>query len=348
MSESVSLAVQISNTANDDDYNSAEIEVESVTVQMGINQDTATASVTLSGLPAYADKTHRIIVYAGWNGSTDLVYNGLISGRSGGLARRAFDLKCQCYMARLRHPWGNGEYAYTNQTDDDIVTNLIEKSGIDVSLHSIVGSGWTLATLEDLLLRDGTSDPLTGDGTADVPLSIIREIDKVALYWTATRGDGAIYRRAIAITTPYASYSDGDSGVRDIQWDDDVEGIVNKVLAKGKTIAPGVVVEDEFSDSNSLLPYPVDFNTETVSSNLIEDDASRTALQVATDYVTLYNHAPENITLTLDGDNAMQIGYTITVNSSFLGINKDYFITGVEHNISSNDFVTTVKAMALD
>src|SRR5262245_48333872 len=104
--DSVSLAVQISNTANDDDYNSAESAIESVTVQMGIEQDTATASVTMSSLPGYADKTHRIIVYAGWNGSTDLIYNGLISGRSGSLRNRSFDLKCQCYMARLRHPWG--------------------------------------------------------------------------------------------------------------------------------------------------------------------------------------------------------------------------------------------------
>ncbi len=318
--------------------------VESVTVQMGVDQDTATADVVVSSLPAI-DKQDRITVRAGWNGSNTLIFNGLVSGRGGHLAARNFNIKCQCYMARLRHPWGNGEFTYTSQLASAIVVNLIEKSGIDPSLHSVDVSTWLVATIEDLLLRDGTAD-ITGSGVADVPLSIIREMDRVELCWTATRGNGAIYRKLIALDTPYATYTVG-SPVRDIEWNDDVEGIINKALVKGLQFS-GLGVEDEFSATNSYLPSPVEYNAITVQSNLIEDDASLTALDVATNYVTLYNHPPEFVTLTLDGDPDLQIGYTVTVNNSFLGINKDYFVKSIEHRITSNDFVTTAQCMALN
>lgn len=318
--------------------------VEAVSIQMGVEQDTATAEIVVSSLPAI-DKQDRIVVNGGWNGSTSLVFNGLVSGRSGRLSSRNFSIKCQCYMARLRHPWGNGEYTYTSQLASAIVVNLIEKSGIDPSLHSVDVSGWTVATIEDLLLRDGTPD-ISGSGVADVPLAIIREMDRVELCWTATRGNGAIYRKPIALETPYATYTVG-SPVRDIDWSDDVEGIINKALVKGLQFS-GLGVEDEYSDTNAYLPSPVDYNAITVQSNLIEDDVSLTALDVATNYVTLYNHPPEFVTLTLDGDPDLQIGYTVTVNNSFLGINKDYFVKSIEHRFTANDFVTTAQCMALD
>jgi hypothetical protein len=319
-------------------------DVESIVVQMGVDQDTATCEVVTSALQA-VDKQERLTISAGYSGSNTLIFNGLVSGRSGRLSSRNFALKGQCYMARLRHPWGNGEFTYTSQLASAIVVNLIEKSGIDPSLHSVDVSTWLVATLEDLLLRDGTAD-ISGSGVADVPLSIIREMDHVELCWTATRGNGAIYRKLIALTTPYATYSEG-SPVREIEWSDDVEGIVNKVLVKGLQFS-GIGVEDEFSATNAYLPSPVEYNTETVQSNLIEDDASLTALDVATNYVTLYNHPPEFVTLTLDGDPDLQIGYTVTVDCSFLGINKDYFVKSIEHRITSNDFVTTAQCMALD
>jgi len=341
MADIPSLVVTWGGTGGTDNTMSS---VELCTVQMGVDQDTATAEILVSSLPVI-DEQDRIVVSAGWNGSTATIFNGLVSGLGGRLSSRNFTIKCQCYMARLRHPWGNGEYTYTSQLASAIVVNLIEKSGIDPSLHSVDVSTWLVATIEDLLLRDGTAD-LSGSGVADVPLSIIREMDRVELCWTATRGNGAIYRKLIALTTPYDTYTVG-SPVRDIEWNRDVEGIINKALVKGLQFS-GLGVEDEFSDTNAYLPSPVDYNTITVQSNLIEDDASLTALDVATNYVTLYNHRPEFVTLTLDGDNALQIGYTATVNNSFLGINKDYFVKSVEHRISSNDFVTTAQCIALD
>ncbi len=318
--------------------------VESCSVQMGTDQDTAMAEIVVSSLPVGIAEQERIVISAGWNGSTATIFNGLVSGIGGRLSSRSFSIKCQCYMARLRHPWGNGEYAYTSQLANAIVVNLIEKSGIDPSLHSVDISTWLVATLEDLLLRDGTAD-ISGSGVADIPLSIIREMDTVELCWTATRGNGAIYRKPIALDTPYATYTQG-SPVRDIEWNRDVEGIINKALVKGLQFSV-IGVEDEYSAANAFLPVPVEYNSTTVQSNLIEDDNSLTALQVATNYVTLYNHRPEFVTLTLDGDNALQIGYTAAVNNTFLGINKSYFVKSVEHRISSNDFVTTAQCMAL-
>lgn len=339
MADEVTLSVEYS-TNGGSSYTPL-AQVESAHVSMGITQDTATAEIILDrSVPGDLDAGQRLIVYAGWNGSTSLIFNGLISGSGGRSASKQRRIKCQCYMSRLRHPWGNGFYDYTLQDDDAVIVNLIEKSGIDPSLHDILTSGWTIPYLE---LRDGTPDPLNGGASAaDIPLQLIREIDRARLCWTATRGNGAITRRPIALTTAYASYT--DSTMRDLEYEYDLEGIINKVLVKGAAIYGIPSIEEEYSAANSYLVAPNEYNAEQIQTNLLDDITL--GQDLATGTVALYNKLREPFTATLDGDPAMQIGYTLNLSSSFFGFsNKKGFIQRLEHSIDSRDFQTSASGL---
>lgn len=315
-------------------------------VSLGVFQDCGTATVEFHDeRPAIVDERVKLWITAGFDGSEDEIFNGEIVGVEWGLPERIVTVQCQDIMARLNHSWGNGFYDYTGQDDAAIVQNLVEKSGVDPSLTSIQSSSWTVEYLE---LRDGTPD-VDGGGAADNPLQLIREIDKCRLYATFTRSNGAIYRRPIDASGAAALTYNLDvsgSGVRSFKRARTVNGIVNKVLVKGETIAAGVGIEQEYSASNSYLPTPIDYNLEMVSSNLITTDAI--ALELATDTVTLYNRRPEQIDVLLDGDGTLQPGQVFAFTSTFAEISaQKYFITQVNHSVTPLDFTTRLTGIRI-
>lgn len=302
----------------------------------------------VSGVGVGGTARQTLVAYAGWDGATDLMFNGECTRTERALWPRKNVLTGQDRMAYLRNKWGNGYFEYVAQTAGAIETNLIEKSGIDVSLHVVVDSGRMIGSVgNELKLRDGTPiglDP--NQGTADVPLDLINHLLKADLYYIASRSNGAIYIDAMAVGSPIAAYSQGQP-IRSFSWDDgNPNDIRNKWLVKGLEIL-GFAYAGTSSAASSYLVAPFEYNSgDDLVLPYLESDADCAA--VADAYVAFYNRLIPSCQFTVDGNLDIQPGTTVrfTVPGAGLSSATDFFIQRVTHTIGS-DFTTSGQGMAI-
>lgn len=317
--------------------------VTDVSASFGIDQDSDACTVNGIGIDGAARNT--LVAYVGG----DLLFNGEV-------LEPHYDLPASApypntligtgYMSRLSKKWGNGVYSYDTQTAGAVETNLIEKSGIDVSLHVVVDSGRNIGSVgNELWLRDGTPQGIDPNaGTQDVPLNLIRDLLKLDLYYIAARSNGAIYINAMATDTPVATIGQG-SPLRSFSWrPGNPNEIKNKWLIKGFE-DEGFAFVGSASATSIWLPAPFEFNADGFQSFLLESDIDCQA--VADAYLAYWNRLIPECTFEVDGNLAIQPGTTVNFTVPKKGLaSTDFFITQVTHKAGTS-FTTSGTGIAI-
>ena len=223
-------------------------------------------------------------------------------------------------MANLSYPWG-GEgtdpeldemfnRVYESQAVSEIITNYCEALAVPISLHDIATSLWNPCQLVPVILRVGQA-----------PITHIREWDSIEGTWTATRNNGAITRRPLAIDPFSVSFTatEGDniiSSERTPRGTDSIENrwIIDGFEWEGGKIG-GVGVGD-YQVDNANIPDPPKSRSRRLRSNFVQSDAD--ALLFATAGVTRTNFPYDETHLTLLGDPNITIGQTGQIDSALL------------------------------
>ena len=288
--------------------------VEGFSTHHGYQADRGTASINCADYPAGLAVNQLIVLYI----DGDLVFNGRVARPALHYYGNSVVIECEDVMANLSFPWG-GEgtdpeldalfnRVYTSQTDGAVITNLCEAMAVPVSLHDIQDSGWTLGTIYDVVLRVGQT-----------ALQLVRQIDEIACYWTASRNNGAITRRPIAVGTADFTATEGVNIISADRTPQGTESIINRYIVYGfeyEGAAIGGIGVGDYSLTNSNIPTPPTSHTGTVRSNLVESDAD--ALAAATRLVGLHNFPYDETNLTVLGDTGVTIGQTIQIDSAEL------------------------------
>lgn len=308
-------------------------KVASFTTSHAIDADRGTVTISCKEYPSGLAVNHLLVCYV----DGEEVFNGRV-------ARPARDyytptdatIYGEDVGANLAYPWG-GEgtdpeldalynRVYTSQDDAAIITNLCEAMGVPVYLHDIESSAWTLGTIYDVVLRVGQD-----------PWSLIREIDELAFYWTATRNNGAITRRPLSVDSGDIAYT-AEEGVNIIsatRTPQGPESIINRWIVYGfeyEGASIGGLGVGDYSVANSNIPTPPTSRTKTVRSNLVEDDTK--ALAIATDGVAHTNFPYDECNLTVLGDTSLTIGQTWQIDAATLDYAGDSTSLRFVHTIS--------------
>lgn len=308
-------------------------DVFEANISLGYDQINAQATLKCYQRPSWAVENSTCQVYVSYNNSTPaLLFSGELSGVIWEYFPGVVGIDARGILDRLRFPWGGDDRAYTSQDDAAIIQNLIEAYGIPSSQTSIESSAWTLGTIEDVVLK-----------TNDTAWSLIERIDKLAGYKTYVTSDGVIRRRRIsgaASPTAAWSYTEGSNilKARRIRQRD---GIINKMTVNGLTYED-LEITAEASAANEFVPNPPEFFADDIQDNLVESNEK--ALEIAYRFVSDFNRRPESLELEVIGNPVLQPGSTIGVVHSDLEVASGLlFIEHLEHRITANSFLTTIK-----
>jgi len=306
------------------------------TIDLGIDIDNASAQITAKRWNATAQHEVRLYVY--YDGT--LLFNGFIADIKGG-SGKAVQYVCQGIMSRLRVGWTNGDRTYINVTEQSVIQNLIEASGIDASLTSIAGTSWLIGVVNPVVLHGGLINPLTGDpGTSDVPLDLIRRIDEATpLYVTYEGGNGAVTRRAWVNRSSVKNFDDFVNAWN-VAWIYSAKDLRNACKVTGATIA-GLPLSSLNQVTNSLVFDPPKYKTHTVNNSLIEDQTH--ADFVSNAYVTEENTQMLTHTFTAPIDVDVQVADTVFCNFTDWGSHAR--VVHMKHDISQTKAVTNFTVM---
>lgn len=304
----------------------------------GVDQVNAEATIITTARPSWVEELQPVEIWAR-NSSTGQgqLFGGEIVKINWKYAPGQVAIYCRDLLARTRYEWQGGEYEYTNQDDAAIIRNLLEKMGIPSSMASIESSGWTLGTIEPILLQDG-----------DVPYSIIEAIDDLAGYKTYSLPSGVIVRRRVSGAPGAAAaltFSKGVNILNGAGRERMLDGIANRFSVTGVEYQSLTVPADGpavASAPNPYIPNPPGFIGKSIQSNLIETDEK--AQEIADRKVADGNRRPEAIDFSAPLDPRAQPGMTVGVvhpdleAGSVLAFGKN-----VAWSINSSGAITTIR-----
>lgn len=283
------------------------------TTHHAIDADRGTCEIRCSEYPSGLSGNAYVICYI----DGELVFNGHLARPARAGIAGDITFQCEDVMANIANPWGGegtdpeldelNNREYESQTDGAIITNLCEAMAVPVSLHDIEDSAWTMGTLSPIVCRVGQT-----------PLEVIREIDGLALYWTAGTNNGAITRRPISVDPGDVAFTAEEginiiSGTRQPQG---TESIKNRCIVYGfeyEGAAIGGLDVGDYQEANSNIPDPPKSRTVTKRSNMVQDDAD--ALAFATNEVAHRNFPYDECNLVVLCEPTHTIGESWLINA---------------------------------
>jgi hypothetical protein len=285
----------------------------------------------------------RLYVYV----AGELLFNGEIVELGWEITEngRTFVMHGRDAMARLRNKWTKEDRVYTSATEQSVVQNLVEASGIDASLTSIAGMSWMIGVAQEVVLHGGVADVVTGDpGQSDVPLDLIKKIDESTPLWvTLSTREGVVKRVARALTSPVAYFSTGTVGDTPC-WSVTVERSADEVVNACKVIGlqvAGLPLESLYQASSAYVFDPPAYITEEINSPLIEDGTQADAVTLAV--VTAKNGRKLTVSFTTALTTAVDPGDTVSIIDTWAALNTSIFVTKAGHHIQSDDAYTTIQ-----
>jgi hypothetical protein len=312
-----------------------------VDVSMGLSQINAQATVHVTASPSGAAERASCEVWAGYSGDagTDLIFKGELTGVAWEYFPGVVSLEARDLLARTRLDWGGDDREYTEQDSAAVIRNLLEAMGIPSSAAHIEGSDWTLGVVESVIAPGGR---------AFYPL--IQEIDDLEGYRTFTVADGTIRRLRVSGNVGLGASWTYEEGVNSIKITRrrTLEGIINKCIVTGLDYE-GLTVGGEdggavaFAD-NPFIPDPPRYITETIQSNLVEDDER--ALAIAKRIVADKNRRPEVFELEVVFNPKIQPLSVIRVIHEDVEAGDAYLVVDrVQHTIRGNSARTTITTL---
>ncbi len=342
----LSIAVQINEGTNTSpDITDISALFLSGETSLGTKQDNGSLSLTLTSLPGEAVEGVDVLLYAGFNGSTDVLFYGEIVDVGWNLDGTV-TLACQDRLARLRHPWTREvrNYAFVEIVDEDTdtstVQNLVEASRVEVTLTHIEGEGFPLGVLKEVLLNKG-----------DIALDLIRRINEATVppYDIYSAPNGGIWRTPRQTGSSDGSVSQG-SNLYTAGRTRTKSTIVNSVIVNGLNYyeIPARYITQADSD---YIPDPPKYIGREINNELIETgpeveeggDGTTRAEMVGDAWLALLNKRGDSLDLTIRGNGSWRPGQTCTVTSSRLGVSSvALYVTGVRHRVAAATFETTL------
>lgn len=308
-----------------------------ISASAGFEQVNSECTIVTTARPSWVDEGLPVTVWASNGALSGQIFGGEVNQIDWEYAPGKVQIVCRDLLARTRLDWGGDDYDYTNQDDAAIIRNLLEKMAIPSHVASIQSSSWTLGTIEPITLKAGVA-----------PYSLISEIDDLAGYKTYSLTSGIIVRRRVSGIPGLIgalTFTKGVDILTNARRSRTRDGIVNRCIVtgvdyEGLTIGgPGV---GEASAPNAYIPDPPGFITQTIQSNLVEDDPK--ALEIATRIVGDKNRRPEGLDIQVPFDPRVQPGMTITVNHADLETGSAAVsVSYVQHALSSSGAITTMR-----
>lgn len=306
------------------------VEPISITIDLGYDVVSASASVEVAAVPAASDFRQELEIWLGWNGFTISTFKGYIEDDGRGYFPFANTIRAAGFNKRTQAKYPDA-VTYSSQTDTAIVDDLLSRAGI--TNRSVDGAGTTLGTVQAVALLAGTP---TWD--------LINQIDQVFGYRTFDTSDGFVRRMLISglpAETAAFTFTEGTNILSIERRQGNVDDINNRVNVYGLPQAT-ITWPTTRQAINALVPNPPQYIAFDFRSDLVE--TTSVASTVAQRLMAEVNGIPDEITLETWGHPFIQPGMTVGITSAQVGLSTqtNYWVKHVTHQIDANGFYTRI------
>jgi hypothetical protein len=314
--------------------------IESIRISKSFDSPVPVCQLELSRVPAWIRRGMGVTVDVGYNGLTQRLFTGFIQSRERKVGRGTL----QC-MGRL---WTAFRTVQIGDRDVDGITvstaigNILDYVGLTDN-RSLTVPSFTLGT---------ASSPVLSRMPASQMLQMLMDIDGCRIYETGT---GQVVVRVIdeaPAATAFKTYTSNDNAtarVLEASDREDPEYYRNRVIVTGATITEGTApdqtsrtISATATNTGSALVQPAlpsgTYIDAEYNNHLIDTDAK--AAEVAIRLLTKFARIPRQLQIELAGDPELDLGQTIAFVMPEIDLNDRGFVSGIEHVIDSNGYVT--------
>lgn len=314
--------------------------IDGIRISKSFDSPVPVCQLDLNRVPTWITRGQGVTVDVGYNGLTQRLFTGFIQSRERGVGKGSV----QC-MGRLWTAFRTvqiGSRSVDGDTVEQAIEDILDYVGLTDN-RSLVIPAFTLGT---------ASDPVLERMPASQMLQMLMDIDGCRIY---ELGTGQIIIRVIdeaPAPTAFKTYTtNANATARILEASDreDPEYYRNRVIVTGTTITEGVAPDQTSrtitataTNTGSALVQPAlpsgTYIDAEYNNHLIDTDAK--AADVAIRLLAKFARIPRQLQIELAGDPELELGQTIAFVMPEIDLNDRGFISGIEHVIDSNGYVT--------
>lgn len=331
------ITQQVQHITTDVRVNSIRLpRVVSLTCRSAEDEINATANITVAGDVSWVEEGMDVEIWLGYGGEVVRRHRGRVTARRWSAPQQQLVIESRSRTDVVTKPWkgeaDGSDTEYTDQDSDAIIRNILEKYGITPADAYIEGSGWTLGTIDPVLLKAGQPG-----------WNLIREIDECERYSTFTDPAGVV-RRLPKTRVPGANYAwhfRGDVDILSASRSSSIDNVVNKVIVKGLEYE-GIAFEYTAQAANEFIPNPPEYVSEQFESVLIESDERAGLVAVAR--LEDLNRKQEDYDLVVIGNPLISPGMTVRVTCAAIGISAQQMrVVSCEDNVTIGQYQSRLR-----
>lgn len=314
--------------------------VVGIRVSKSFDSPVPVCTLDLNRVPTWITRGMGVTVDVGYNGLTQRIFTGFVQSRERGVG--AGTINC---MGRLWSAFRTvqiGSRSVDGVTVSSAIGTILDYVGITDN-RSLTVPSFTLGT---------ASSPTLERMPASQMLQMLMDIDGCRIYET---GSGQVVVAVITeapAPTSFKTYTSNDNTtarVLEASDREDPEYYRNRVIVTGATVTEGTAPDETSrtitataTNTNSALVQPSlpsgTYVDAEYNNHLIDTDAK--AAEVALRLLTKFARIPRQIQIEIAGDPELELGQTLTFIMPELDLNDRGFISGIEHVIDGNGYVT--------
>ncbi len=314
--------------------------VDGIRISKSFDSPVPVCQLDLSRVPTWITRGQGVTVDVGYNGLTQRLFTGFIQSRE----RRVGKGSVQC-MGRLWTAFRTVQITERDVNGDTVETaigDILDYVGITDN-RSLTIPAFTLGTASDAKLERMPASQM---------LQTLMDIDGCRIY---ELGTGQIVIRVIdeaPAPTAFKTYTtNANATARVLEASDreDPEYYRNKVIVTGATVTEGSAPDETSrtitataTNTGSALVQPAlpedTFLEAEYNNHLIDTDAK--AADVAIRLLAKFARIPRQLQIEIAGDPELELGQTLAFVMPELDLNDRGFVSGIEHVIDANGYVT--------
>lgn len=316
--------------------------IESVAIDYGYDQETASATVAFRGaVPAWLDFRQLVQIWLGYGAYVQVCFTGLVQDVNRTYGPDRYEIRCTGVLGATLLQ-GPDDRSWSSVLDTTLVGDLLTRSGVTFDAGQIAGDDLTLAVRKAVTLSEKQAST-----------ELIQRLDEAQGYRTFDLPDGTV-RRQLVLTLPSATgalrfvegLNDPDAAepthyLLEIGNPQTIRGVHTKVVVTGLPSDDGTVPRAAFAGSSVYAPVQQVYEA---SSDLLEtDDACAT---LAARLLGDHNRVITEVTIRVAGNPYLRPGMTIQVTAPSVGIalGTPFFVVHVRHAYGPGDgFVSEAR-----
>lgn len=314
--------------------------IDAIRISKSFDSPVPVCQFDLSRVPTWIRRGMGVTVDVGYNGLTQRLFTGFIQSRERTVGKGTV----QC-MGRLWTAFRTieiGSRSVDGVTVSSAIGTILDYVGLTDN-RSLTIPAFTLGT---------ASSPVLERMPASQMLQMLMDVDGCRIYETGT---GQIVIRVIdeapapVAYKTYTTNSNASARVLEASDREDPEYYRNRVIVTGATVVEGTAPDETSrtitatatNTGSQLVQPPLPSGTyidAEYNNHLIDTDAK--AAEVAIRLLAKFARIPRQLQIEIAGDPELELGQTLEFIMPELDLDDRGFISGIEHTIDGNGYVT--------